>query len=156
MDWVFHSPCRFLVALGVGLSCLAAGPVRAQTDTTDAGPAVDRVEQAFGDGDAEVLLAPASDRVEVSLLGTRTFYSRSQAFYVLRDFFAQYEPRRFEVQDVSKSGVSTFITGRYRHARADEPLRVYVRLEQNTGGSNPASEVPPEWVLHEVRVAPVR
>jgi hypothetical protein len=159
VDWVLPSHCRFLVALGLGLSCLTAGPAAAQTDSTDADPAagaVARVERAFGNGDAEVLLAPASDRVEVSLLGTRTFYSRSQAFYVLRDFFAQYEPRRFEVRDVSKTGASTFITGRYRHARADDPLPVYVRLQQNAGTGDPPSGDPPEWVLHEVRVGPVR
>lgn len=108
-------------------------------------PVVERVVGAFSEGSAERLLTPATDRVEVSLFGTRTVYSRSQASYVLRDFFDRYAPRRFVVDDVTETGPSYFVAGRYEHAQSDQPLQVYVRLIKQSGGT---------WGLHEVQVDP--
>lgn len=107
---------------------------------------VQRVEVAFQEGNPERLLTPAADRIEITLFGARTFYTRSQAFYVLEDFFKEYGPRRFEARDVTEAGSNTFVTGRYWHVRADRPLRVYVRLSD---GDDQAR-------LHEVRIEPTR
>src|SRR6056297_2597403 len=87
-----------------------------------------RVTTAFIDGNAQLLLSPAADRVEVSLFGTRTFYSSAQAFYVLRDFFEAHPPARFSLADTTGAGTSGFLRGTFVHTRGERSLRVYVRL----------------------------
>jgi hypothetical protein len=109
------------------------------------GRIVDRVASSFADGDAEQLLGETSERIEVGLPGTRAYYSRSQAVYVLREFFDDHDPTRFEVEDVSKAGASYFVTGRFWHSRSEQPMHVYTRFA--TRGSNH---------LHEIRVEPIR
>lgn len=132
-----------LLLVGMGAS-IARGQPR---DTTEASArpmhVVDRVTEAFVSGSAERLLGPATDRVEVSLFGTRTYYSSAQAFYVLRDFFSNYTPRQFRVDDVTATDVSCFVSGTYGHAESDRALQVFVRLIQQDGEA---------WRLHEVRI----
>jgi len=101
------------------------------------------VTEAFVNGRAEQLLGPATDRVEISLFGTRTFYSSAQAFYVLREFFSNYTPRQFRVDDVTATDVSCFLSGTYDHAQSERSLQVFVRLVQQEGEA---------WRLHEVRI----
>lgn len=139
------APVRFvLVLLLVGM-----GASVAQGQSTDPGEAeavpdtlVQRVSTAFADGDAQLLLTPAADRVEVSLFGTNTFYSNAQAFYVLRDFFDTHPPADFAVGDVTETGNSFFVRGRFDHDRGERPLQVYVRLVRR-------EEM---WQLQEVRI----
>lgn len=114
-------------------------------DSTADGPAdvVERVTEAFGQGDPERLLVPSADRVEVTLFGARTFYSNAQAFYVLRDFFRSHAPRAFSVNDVTEAGTSCFVRGIYEQDRVDRPLHVFVRFGK---GDEEA------WRLHEIRI----
>ncbi|MEF8816345.1 MAG: DUF4783 domain-containing protein [Salinibacter sp.] len=113
--------------------------------TTEGPPAVARrVATAFSDGDARRLLTPSADRVEISLFGNRTFYSSSQAVYVLREFFRRHTPGRFVVGDVTEAGASYFVRGEYEEARRVRRHRVYVRLDQPDG-----EEL---WNLHELRI----
>jgi hypothetical protein len=104
---------------------------------------VHRVATAFQTGNAQLLLAPAADRVEVSLFGARTFYSSAQAFYVLRDFFEKHPPSRFVLADTTGAGRSGFLRGTYRHTRGAQPLKVYLRF---------VHERKDAWALHEVRI----
>jgi hypothetical protein len=145
------APVRFvlgLLILGMGGS-LAHGQDRAADPGSSASRAgavpdtvVQRVTTAFVDGDAQRLLSPAADRVEVSLFGTRTFYSSAQAFYVLEDFFETHPPADFEVGDVTEAGESCFLRGRFDHGRDERTLQVYVRLVRR-------GDV---WLLQEIRI----
>ena len=115
-------------------------------DSTTALPSAvtQRVVTAFTEGNARRLLTPSADRVEISLFGSRTFYSSSQALYVLREFFRSHAPGRFVVADVMETGTSCFVQGRYEEARMTRRHHVYVRLDQ--------SEDADLWSLHEVRI----
>ncbi len=115
-------------------------------DSTDGGRSAvaRRVAVAFSEGDASRLLQPSADRVEISLFGTRTFYSSAQALYVLREFFRSHAPRRFMVGDVMETATSCFVRGEYEQARVERRLQVYVRLDRSD------REVP--WHLREVRI----
>lgn len=106
---------------------------------------VERVSRAFSNGDANLLLGTTSDRIEVGLPGTRAYYSRSQAMYVLREFFNEHGPTRFAVEDVTKAGTSYFVTGRFWHSRGEQPMHVYTRFSSR--GDNR---------LYEVRVEALR
>ncbi|WP_263785051.1 DUF4783 domain-containing protein [Salinibacter grassmerensis] len=113
--------------------------------TTEDTPAVARrVATAFAEGDARRLLTPSADRVEISLFGNRTFYSDSQAVYVLREFFRRHPSGRFAMGDVMAAGTSFFVRGEYEEARMARRHHVYVRLDQPQGEDL--------WNLHEVRI----
>ena len=139
------TPVRLVFA--VVLIGMVATTARGQARAPDSSEAVsealvNRVSTAFTDGDAQELLTPAADRVEVSLFGTRTFYSSAQAFYVLDDFFDRHPPTRFELGDVTKAGRSCFVRGRFGDRRDERTLQVYVRLVHREAA----------WQLQEVRV----
>lgn len=104
-----------------------------------------RVAEAFSEGDASRLLTPAANRVEISLFGSRTFYSSAQALYVLREFFRSHAPHRFLVGDVVETQASCFVRGEYEQARRARRFQVYVRLGQPEGDDR--------WHLREVRIA---
>lgn len=103
---------------------------------------VDQVDRALIRGDAQSLVETAADRLEVSLFGSSTQYSRTQAQYVLRDFFQQYPPRRLSWVDADLAEGDRFATGRYWVEGSQQPLRVYIRLQTNDSA----------WVLREIRV----
>lgn len=138
--------CRLSLAvllLGVG-PVVAWGQPSAAVGADDSLTVVQqRVTEAFAEGAPRDLLSPAAERIELSLFGVRSFYSSAQAFYVLRDFFETHPPRRFRVEDVTTTGDSCFITGRYFHRRGERMLQVYVRLVLRPERS---------WILHEVRI----
>jgi len=141
--------CLALIVLVVSASASPAWGQSRDTTAADtstaAGPpteVVGRVERAFAKGDVERLLVPATDRIEVGMFGAQSFYSGSQAFYVLGNFFEDYDPRTFVTDDVTKAGTSYFVSGTYEHGRSDRPLRVYVRLVEEED----------RWHLHEVRI----
>jgi hypothetical protein len=116
------------------------------SDSTDEGMSAvaRRVAGAFSEGNANRLLKPSADRIEISLFGARTFYSSAQALYVLREFFRRHTPRRFVVGDVMETGTSCFVRGEYEQGRVGRPLQVYVRLDR------PEGKAP--WHLREVRI----
>lgn len=103
----------------------------------------DVLREALAAGDARAVLRGAASRVEVSLFGESSQYSRSQAVYVLQDFFESYPPRRFDWQDTSQSGQNRFWAGRYWHEAAERPMRVHVRLRHGEEAG---------WQLQEVRI----
>ena len=106
---------------------------------------VNRVSAAFQNGDAQQLLGETSNRIEVGLPGTRAYYSRSQAVYVLREFFKEHDPARFTVEDVSEAGTSYFVTGRFWHSRSGQPMHVYTRFANGDA-----------YRVYEIRVEPIR
>ncbi len=135
------------LALGLflcgGLIYAGAGPrpVAAQ-EAEDADDVMQQLRQACAEGDAEMLLAPAAERVEISLLGGSTLYSRSQALFVLQEFFEQYPPVRCEMRAARPTDEDRFVPGRCWYEGAEAPLRLYVQLEAEGGA----------WVLRSLRV----
>lgn len=104
------------------------------------------VTEGFRAGNSQMLLQEAAERVEISLFGARTFYSRGQAFYVIQNFFRDHPPRRFEVRDTVHAEGSYFLTGRYWEVRTDPPLTVFVRIQAADS----------QWRVHEIRVETTR
>jgi hypothetical protein len=126
--------------VGVSAVLLAAGPVGPTLAQTPNG--IEKVQDAFADGDAYALLGGASDRVEIALLGRSRLYSRQQAVHVMLDFFRRYPPEGFTLQSQDREEGSWFATGLYRHRHAEHPLQVYLRLRLRDD----------RWELREVRV----
>lgn len=112
-----------------------------QSASADTSAVQHHLRMAFIEGDARALLDTAPDRVAVSLFGARSFYSRAQAVYVLRDFFKEYPPQRFQVRTESQAQTNYLLVGRYWHARDHQPFRVYLHLRYRD-----------RWWLEEVRI----
>ncbi len=133
------------------LPCLAApvlllllmGSVPTVAYAQDNGAALlERIGVAMEAGDVSRLLGQTADRVEISLFGERRRYSRAQALYVMQDFFKGYAPERFTYDERSQSGQGWFAEGRLHYRRSEQPLRVYIRLQQRGG----------RWELRELMV----
>lgn len=103
---------------------------------------LDEVETALETGDVTALSRRSADRVELTLFGAASMYSRGQAMYVMADFFREFPPVRAALREPSRSGSNWFALGEYYYERADEPLRVFVRLRSKAG----------RWELREVRI----
>ncbi len=126
------------------LGALLAGglPPGAAVAQSEGDDAIGRLERAFAEGAARDLLAPAPDRVEMGLLEATTLYTRSQAVYVLQDFFKEYPPVRVELEDPTVTSANRFVAGQYWHEGADRPLQLYLQLEERGGA----------WQLRSLRI----
>ena len=131
-----------LTVFMMGVSVVMVSPVRAQEQTTQEAHTAQQIKRAFEAGNARALLDAAVDRLEISLFGANTSYSRGQALYVLEDFFRNYPPHRFMLQDHQETDGHRFAMGRYWYEGSDRPLQVYLRLRAEGGG----------WVLQEIRI----
>lgn len=70
--------------------------------------------------------------VEINLNGEKGNYSRTQAEFVMKDFFRKYPPSGFELihQGASKEGVK-YAIGQYSHHKGS--FRVYILIKQFKG-----------------------
>lgn len=127
------------MAQGTTSRSLFASPTAKQ----EAPDALNALVKAFEDGDAESVMRHSGQRLDVSLFGMSKLFSRSQAGYVLRDFFKEHRPERLHVTDTSGSAGNWFAAGRYWYGGGDAPLAVYFRLRFGED----------EWELREVRIS---
>lgn len=121
------------------LSLAAGAPAAAQELGRDA---LAPLEQALAGGDVETLLGQTAERIDITVFGASAVYSRSQAQYVLKDFFREYPPRRFRFQEPSQREENWFAAGQYWYEQSETPLWVYVRLRRQGA----------QWELREIRV----
>lgn len=132
---------RVWLALAACVLLLAALPARSTAQGSERA-VLERLQEAVAAGDADRVFAPAADRVDVSLLGASDIYSRSQARYVMAEFFRQYPPTRFAFEPATRREGSCFAGGAYVVERGETPLWLYVRLRQDGR----------DWELREIRV----
>lgn len=136
----------FLTVLGT-LSLLLLlvgnkGNAYAQEHATSAQQVLDNLQMAISGGDAAPMLAPAADRLAITLFGASKYYSRDQAKYVLEDFFRTYPPVGFTFGTPRTKEGHVFASGVYRVEQGDAPLYVYVRMQQHAN----------MWQLREIRI----
>ncbi|MEL7363573.1 MAG: DUF4783 domain-containing protein [Bacteroidota bacterium] len=115
--------------LGLGHTAAASGTLsdlRVQHSGTDT-LLVPHFEAAFGDGNAEALLESAAPRLELSIFGRASFYSRTQALFVMRDFFRRYPPESVSFRDQSIGENTRTLLGQYKELGGGR-CRVAVRL----------------------------
>lgn len=132
---VFRSATS-LLALVALTACVA--PLRAQEAPTP----VTAVVAAFGQGNARAVTDAAAERLDVSLPGGASVYSRAQARLIFSRFFDETPPRGFRVEHQMGTGGAYFVTGRY--ASREGSFTVLLRF--GTRGRT--------WELREVHVEP--
>lgn len=119
------------------LFVLALFPIQVQAQ--DSG--IEHVEAAIARGDAQALTDLCADRVDVTLDGATTTYSRAQVHYVLAGFFESNPPEAFAFEHRTNFGEgAAFASGRYR--TPGRTLQVMARLSRRDG----------VWELRELRI----
>jgi len=92
-----------------------------------------RVEQALSEGNVNALLGTVSPRVAIAVSGESREYSRTQAEYVLKSFFAKHPPAGFSVRTLSETEQGAFLAGKYRVSGVAREIDVYLRLRDRRG-----------------------
>jgi len=91
---------------------------------------IDNVKTAMGSGSAKELSQYFGSIVELNFDGEKSSYSKSQAEFVLKDFFKKNPPLDFEYihQGSSKQGFR-YVIGKYTIAGSS--FRVYILFKKN-------------------------
>jgi hypothetical protein len=103
---------------------------------------LEQIQAGFNRGDARLVLDQSADRLELAITGTGTLFSRSQATYVLQDFFRQFPPDRFSLLEPANTNGSWFAGGTYWSGQSERPFSVYVRIRMRDD----------RWELREIRI----
>ncbi|MCL2073790.1 MAG: DUF4783 domain-containing protein [Marinilabiliaceae bacterium] len=82
-------------------------------------------------GNAVLLAQHFNDKVEIILPSKSGVYSKEQAQFVMKDFFASYRPTSFKINHEGKRDNSSYAIGNYVSAR--EQFRFYF-LTRNVNG----------------------
>ena len=104
-----------------------------------------RLGLAFGAGDAPALLADASSRLDVSVMGEGARYSRSQAAFVLGAFFRDHPPLRVTLAPAGVADGARSLLGTYQ-SESDASFRLDVRLRRRAKG----------WEITSIRIDPAK
>ena len=121
------------------MTFIATSPVTAQENVNQV---FESLRSAFADGAAADVLERAAGQLDLTVLGVNALYSRSQATYVLDNFFRLHPPQRCILQAPSEAAGNWFVTGSYRSTNSEQPFSVYLRL----------SKKGTEWELREIRI----
>lgn len=115
--------------LGVVLLLLLTKQALAQTRGIQLSQKVNETETFLKQGNAHSLARYFNESVEISIEGKKQNYSRTQAEYVLKDFFAKNPPmpESFEVYHKGKSGELSYLIAKY--ASFNGNYRVFIKLK---------------------------
>jgi len=106
------------ILLGVGLGFQTAEQSLAQ------------IEQGLRKGEVKLILPYLHDPVEIAISGKAKMYSRTQAEYVLKDFFKSHPPRGFTFMHRGRSENVLYAIGAY-HAQSEQwDVSVFGRIER--------------------------
>lgn len=104
--------------------------------------ALDQIYSAMRSGRVASLMHVAADRLDLTIFGASEVLSKSQARYVLQDFFRNYPPTQVTVHETSPSEDNWFASASYWYRGGDGPLTVYLRMRVKGAGV---------WELRELR-----
>lgn len=100
----------------------------------------DQVGNALGSGNVGAITRYFDNAVSMSVAGSQSTYSRSQAEMVLRDFFGKNPAKGFGLERSGISNGSSYAIGTLRTAHGS--FRTYISVRQKDG----------EYVLQEIRI----
>ncbi len=117
----------YFILLFLGFLCTFQTPVSGQSEV------INNVRSAIKAGSSKELSRYLSDMVTLKIEGVQSNYSRTQAEYVLKDFFGKYRPSDFQYvhQGASEGGLK-YAIGRYSYDGGS--FRVVLR-SKNLDGS---------------------
>ena len=89
-----------------------------------------QIEQGLRKGDVEFILPYLHDPVEIAISGKAKMYSRTQATYVLKDFFKMHPPRGFTFMHRGRSENVLYAIGAYHGQGEQWDVSVFGRMER--------------------------
>ncbi len=92
-----------------------------------------KIRDAIALGNANALASQSSAYVEVSLFGAGRLYSRSQATYILKDFFKEYPPGAFSFKRKLHVGDDWYLYGNYMNYSGNAFYRMEIRIHKYRG-----------------------
>lgn len=87
----------------------------------------DSVVNAFKDGNSRKLSSCFFENVEVKLLDKEDVYSKAQAEAVMRQFFDQYKPCEFKIQDLGEKKSSNYAIAKLKTQNGN--FRVILKIK---------------------------
>jgi hypothetical protein len=101
---------------------LHAHAVHGQSET------INNVRSALRAGSSKALVKNFNRTVELNFDGEKSSYSRTQAEFVLRDFFKKYPPSDFQYihQGASRQGL-TYVIGKYSFESGSFRVLLYIK-----------------------------
>lgn len=93
---------------------------------------IENAKTALKTGSSKALAGYLNEMVELSINGDKSSYSKTQAEFVLKDFFKKYPPTGFDYihQGSSKEGLK-YTIGKYKYSGGS--FRVYMLIKQFKG-----------------------
>ena len=93
---------------------------------------VSNAKAALKAGNSKELIKCFNDMLELSLDGEKSNYSKTQAEFVMKDFFKKYPPSDFQYihQGTSPEGIK-YAIGKYKYNEGE--FRVYMLIKQFKG-----------------------
>lgn len=122
--------CVLALVIGLGYTLLSPLPLHGQDQANEV---LQEVQKAISRGDAEGLSGHFEARVDVSIFGVQTLYSRAQTEYVMRAFFRDHPPEQFVMQRAREENGTWLATGRYWNRGDAHPYRVTLVLRERSG-----------------------
>lgn len=104
---------------------------------------LERIKETLLRGDFDGLVQNFSDRVDLTIFGTSELLSRSQAKYVVKEFFRRYPPRQVILNKTTPSDGNWFASASYWHHDSVEPFLINIRMRAVDG----------RWELRELRIS---
>jgi hypothetical protein len=101
-----------------------------------------RIGHAFGAANVDSLLVDAADRIDLVIFGRGALCSRTQAAFVMQDFFRKHPPERASFQEQAHSEDSRSVIGTYWPEGAPSPIHIFVRLR----------ELDDRWEIRSIRI----
>lgn len=94
---------------------------------------INNVRAAIKAGSSRELVKNFNNTIELNFDGEKSNYSRTQAEFVLRDFFKKYPPSNFEYihQGASKQGL-TYVIGKYTYDGGAFRVLLYIKKINDT------------------------
>jgi hypothetical protein len=129
---------RFLVFFGLTLTCLI---LAGATSTSREIP--EGIVRSLATGNSRELSRHFNENIEMVVLTSADVYSKSQAELILRRFFSEYKPVKFELLHTGGKESSRFAIGNLHTDKGD--FRIYFLIKQRDA-------VP---LIHLLRIEPV-
>ena len=115
--------CQGLYKVG---KILLAGILWAQTTEQS----LSQIEQGLRKGEVALLLPYLHDPVEIAISGRAKMYSRTQAEYVLKDFFKSHPPKGFTFMHRGRSENVLYAIGTYHAQGGQWDVSIFGRVER--------------------------
>lgn len=101
-----------------------------------------QIHAAFEKGSIQELSRHMPPSVEIAMFGAARFYSKGQASLLMKQFFEDYPPAGFAINDFTKTTNGWFMEADITVKESKRRIRAYIRLRKDRSG----------WKIREILI----